>query len=874
MSNYSALKTAIQQAVYTNGNNEITGAGLQSVLLQIVNTVGDGYVFKGVATGGTSPGTPDQNVFFVGGAGTYTNFGSSYTVPAGSIGIFSYNGSWSHTKVDVVDANQLSQKLIKLTGFGTNGAEAGVTTLGDVYYNTGSKLLRKWTTGSTPSTGGYDTVPYYPGAIYTYDGSLFIWDGTELRKTTDAEILKDYDILAVCGFGKDSAKGGVTKAGDVFYNTTSNLLRRCVTYTNPYTGTYETVPYDSNTLYLNLSDNCLYRYNGETMVLFLATSFYKSNHIIHLNNIGSGWNPNITVGRLGEVYYNSVTKKLRMCVEKNDAGEVSRAVDVPLYYDALYVFNGVFYKWDGDNLVVVPINSARCSDSSIFMYPGVSSGNGNFWSLVGASLPAAIGEKYGNGFFSLELVEVSIGDVLEINYTKMGIDGTKYKIGIIEYDEAGKYFGPDGGPYNSEPTYYLQDSLVTFQESTKYIRFTAYRLDTSTYELQTEFRMPLFFTKYSSNSVKLVKDFASNGSGTAPSFPYVKGITYPVENTNIVFNNTASLNYKDKSIGFNNGYAIFPEEYTPQGKGFPLILFIHGTEGIDFVNSTSPLYLELLKNVAKGGYIVADCSSLSSFYYNNDEGTTRAVVDANYPEPIAWECYHKLYLYLTRRWNIDESRVYVFGKSAGGLNTIMLSQMGILPIKAAASLAGSVDVITNMRVMDSGPNNINPFLHRIGMTDANLSGQIVGTGDADYLVSHSQDLAGFNPLWFKTVGIDKETQIRRCIADGLNTSTIENDTALQNAVSAASTSLRIPIKWWQAVDDVNVPIGTTRMYQKMVRNGGGIFEIREFPAGCGAHHAVDNAPNAPTTSYTHRNGITVTLPVAYAEVLDWFNLWW
>lgn len=99
MSNYSALKTAIQQAVYTNGNNEITGAGLQAVLLQIVNTVGDGYVFAGVATAGTSPGTPDANVFYIAPAGTYTNFGSSYTVPTGSIGVFTYNGSWTKMQI-------------------------------------------------------------------------------------------------------------------------------------------------------------------------------------------------------------------------------------------------------------------------------------------------------------------------------------------------------------------------------------------------------------------------------------------------------------------------------------------------------------------------------------------------------------------------------------------------------------------------------------------------------------------------------------------------------------------------------------------------------------------------------------------------------
>lgn len=116
MSNYATLKSAIQSAVYTNGNGEITGAGLQAVLLQIVNTVGDGYVFKGVATPGTSAGTPDANVFYIAPAGTYSNFGSSYTVPVGSIGVFSYDGSWHKSRVDVVPDFSYSFARRRATG--------------------------------------------------------------------------------------------------------------------------------------------------------------------------------------------------------------------------------------------------------------------------------------------------------------------------------------------------------------------------------------------------------------------------------------------------------------------------------------------------------------------------------------------------------------------------------------------------------------------------------------------------------------------------------------------------------------------------------------------------------------------------------------
>lgn len=95
MANYSQLKTAVQNVVKSNGAQEITGANLQSVLLNIINTIGANYTFAGIATPDTNPGSPDQNVFYLAPSGTYTNFGSSYTVPDGSVGVFIFNGSWN-----------------------------------------------------------------------------------------------------------------------------------------------------------------------------------------------------------------------------------------------------------------------------------------------------------------------------------------------------------------------------------------------------------------------------------------------------------------------------------------------------------------------------------------------------------------------------------------------------------------------------------------------------------------------------------------------------------------------------------------------------------------------------------------------------------
>lgn len=93
MANYATLKAAIQQVVKTNGNNKITGALLQQSLLAMIESLGVGYQYMGIANPTTNPGTPDQNVFYLAGSGTYPNF-NSLVVPSGYLGVLKYNGSW------------------------------------------------------------------------------------------------------------------------------------------------------------------------------------------------------------------------------------------------------------------------------------------------------------------------------------------------------------------------------------------------------------------------------------------------------------------------------------------------------------------------------------------------------------------------------------------------------------------------------------------------------------------------------------------------------------------------------------------------------------------------------------------------------------
>jgi hypothetical protein len=129
MANYSSLKSTVTNAVKQNGSNAITGALLQSVLISMINSLGAQFQFKGIATTGMNPGTPDYNVAYLAGPGTYTNFGGKI-IADGSIGILKYNGSWA---VETLSIGSGGSSVVwnQITASGTKIAEItinGVTT--------------------------------------------------------------------------------------------------------------------------------------------------------------------------------------------------------------------------------------------------------------------------------------------------------------------------------------------------------------------------------------------------------------------------------------------------------------------------------------------------------------------------------------------------------------------------------------------------------------------------------------------------------------------------------------------------------------------------------------------------------------------------
>lgn len=109
MANYANLKAAIDTVIKANGQQEITGTLLNQTLTTIVNSLGAGYQYMGVAKPSTNPGTPDQNVFYLATQeGVYVNF-NNVQIYGASLKIFTWDGTWKTE--DILDLVGFEQKM-------------------------------------------------------------------------------------------------------------------------------------------------------------------------------------------------------------------------------------------------------------------------------------------------------------------------------------------------------------------------------------------------------------------------------------------------------------------------------------------------------------------------------------------------------------------------------------------------------------------------------------------------------------------------------------------------------------------------------------------------------------------------------------------
>jgi len=159
MSNYNALKSEINNNIYENQTQQITGTVLNTILNGMTASLGAGYQFAGVAFVGLNPGAPDQRVFYLAGEGIYTNFGG-LQVPQGKLGILKWDSQWHLEYIDGLGGGGAN-----LTGYVSLAStddlpEVGQPTLG---YLIGTNLYLYVGEGGDTADGKYQNCGSFRG---------------------------------------------------------------------------------------------------------------------------------------------------------------------------------------------------------------------------------------------------------------------------------------------------------------------------------------------------------------------------------------------------------------------------------------------------------------------------------------------------------------------------------------------------------------------------------------------------------------------------------------------------------------------------------------------------------------------------------------
>ena len=218
MSNYNSLKATIDANIKQNGNQEITGQILNSVLNQMVTTLGTGYQFAGVATIATNPGTPDAKVFYIAnGKGTYEKFGG-LEVTEDDVVVFYYDTAWHKVSTGIAS----NQKLTELEG------KVGQNPINDIVTWTGINAALNNASGHPFAYSGEFRLSVSYNESYKID-TIYAIDASDVRNAIATNIYNGQSRDVNIPFGTTAigffCNAGVINGTFTFTKNASGLVR-------------------------------------------------------------------------------------------------------------------------------------------------------------------------------------------------------------------------------------------------------------------------------------------------------------------------------------------------------------------------------------------------------------------------------------------------------------------------------------------------------------------------------------------------------------------------------------------------------------------------------------------------------------------------
>ena len=280
MSNYNSLKATIDANIKQNGRQEITGQILNSVLNQMVNILGTGYQFGGVATIDTNPGTPDAKVFYIAnGKGTYEKFGG-IEVTEDDVVVLYWDAAWHKVSTGIASQEKLSELEQDISNKVDENA-AGTTIISDdsdTFYivdSSGYIISKIDATGvhSPNISGMVSTINDISGNLSSLSGDVSSLANL-FASIFDAEVENIFadnsdDFLVVDKRGYIGLKVSNRGVEGVFLNTNTGGIKNDLHRQNnitPVMGTYG-------------SDNAVYKLSGLPDVFRVAFDFRLNDNI-------------------------------------------------------------------------------------------------------------------------------------------------------------------------------------------------------------------------------------------------------------------------------------------------------------------------------------------------------------------------------------------------------------------------------------------------------------------------------------------------------------------------------------------------------------------------------------------------------------------
>lgn len=599
-----------------------------------------------------------------------------------------------------------------------------------------------------------------PSAPYTIRPYLY---QTKLEDLIDKKEITN--IVNITGIDVDGESAGCKRKGDIYYNSSTQLLRIA---DNDALSSYSTVPYNNKTLYYNMQSDEFYVYGSASAPLIPIDSTSKTT--------------------LAEVQTDRhAVKNVREHTE-----------------------------------TVGTIGGKLVTSSSTYKNVGYMKEH----ITVDADF---------NNWLSTECFIVYDNNIVSIDAT--GFDGMT----IFCYDN----------------TFVCRDQVSSVSDIPSYTSYIKIMVEKS-----TGFSYVVPINVMCKGELRTVKN-------TAPTFGVAKYFSYEVNIGHYTNKEESSDSYSgDQTRYFDDAYVILPPNYSPVGEPVQMVMYTHGSLGYEF-GQTEPSYYDLQQMVANDGYLVCDCRALTSKYIADDlaenTGNTGTLDDGVTPLSVA--CYCQFYNYMIANYNIRTDGCYMYGKSSGGLMPALMSALRPFAVRAAAGLAPMISLFSDLDYIANEPAMVYWQLQQFGYDMTGMSPEYPGP-TRQQVLGQSELLLGYDPLLINS-DLDEKT-IDTHIANNSGTIT---DAGIESLSEGKHKYQNVPIKIWVAEDDPYCRRGVIKFYKKVIDQANGICNVRWFSEGTGQHHAVDTSVNAPKVNYNTRYGGTINMPVAYAEMLDWFKQW-